>query len=239
MEKKRMETKNWVPSAIVRSFCRTQLINTFHISVEQATDPGFISFFKKLPPKSAETGTVRLFFRQEFYSVYGQDALYVANHVFRTNSVLKYLGLGGKAAGLPTVTLKISVAQSFLRDALTAKQLRVEIWVPEPGQGKKAAKFKLDKEASPGNLQTVEDLLFGDSDILSAPVVMAIKVANSPSGLSSKAKSKAVGIAFADASVRELGVADFVDNDLFSNTEVHDLASNAIQILFFCYYSPW
>jgi len=114
---------------------------------EQVADPGFIAFYSKLPPKSPETGTVRLFFRNEFYSVYGQDAFYVANHVFRTNSVIKYLGSGGKTAGLPSVALKISVAQSFLRDALTSKQLRVEIWVPEPGQGKKAAKFKLDKEA--------------------------------------------------------------------------------------------
>jgi DNA mismatch repair protein MSH2 len=114
---------------------------------EHVADPGFLTFYSKLPPKSPETGTVRLFFRNEFYSVYGQDALYVANNVFRTNSVIRYLGSGGKTAGLPSVALKISIAQSFLRDALTSKQLRVEIWVPEPGQGKKAAKFKLDKEA--------------------------------------------------------------------------------------------
>lgn len=114
---------------------------------EHVADPGFIAFFSKLPPKSPETGTVRLFFRNnEFYAVYGQDALYVANHVYRTNSVVKYLGSGGKATGLPSVALKISVAQSFLRDALTSLQLRVEIWVPESGQGKKATKFKLDKE---------------------------------------------------------------------------------------------
>jgi DNA mismatch repair protein MSH2 len=34
----------------------------------------------------------------------------------------------------------------LLREALTVKQLRVEIWVPEPGQGKKCSKFRLDKE---------------------------------------------------------------------------------------------
>lgn len=42
---------------------------------------------------------------------------------------------------------------------------------------------------------------------------MAIKV-------SATDKTKVVGVAFADASVREIGVAEFVDNDLFSNTEV-------------------
>lgn len=49
---------------------------------------------------------------------------------------------------------------------------------------------------------------------------MAIKVASIAGAPGDKSKSKTVGIAFADTSVRELGVADFVDNDLFSNTEV-------------------
>jgi hypothetical protein len=114
--------------------------------LESTPDPGFVSFFSKLQPKSPETGTVRLFFRQEYYSVHGPDAYYVANHVFRTNSVIKYLGTGGKAAGLPSVTLSESVAMAFLRDALTSKQLKVEIWKPEAGQGKKSSKFVLEKE---------------------------------------------------------------------------------------------
>ncbi|KAF5380061.1 hypothetical protein D9615_006117 [Tricholomella constricta] len=190
-------------------------------TADQTTDPGFISFFSKLPPKSPETGTLRLFHRtgsDPFYAVYGPDALFVAQHTYHTNSVIKYLGAGGRAAGLPSVTLKVSVAQMLLREALTVKQLRVEIWEPEPGQGKKCTKFHLDKEASPGNLQAVEDLLFVNSDLPSAPIVMSIKLASAPSG-SGSAKLKTVGIAFADTSVRQLGVADFVDNDLFSNTE--------------------
>ena len=39
-----------------------------------------------------------------------------------------------------------NVATAFLRDALTARQLKIEIWAPEPGSGKKAAKFRLEKE---------------------------------------------------------------------------------------------
>ena len=52
-------------------------------------------------------------------------------------------------------------------------------------------------------------------------MVMAIKIASTTGAAANgKAKTKSVGIAFADTSVRELGVADFVDNDSFSNTEV-------------------
>lgn len=114
-----------------------------------ASDPGFVAFFSKLPKKSpTEDGVVRLFDRGDFYSVHGQDAHYVAAHVFRTNSVLKYLGAGGKAGGLPSVTLNYTLGHQFLREALTVKQLRVEIWVPAPGQGRKVAKFVLQKEVS-------------------------------------------------------------------------------------------
>ncbi|TRM69557.1 muts domain V-domain-containing protein [Schizophyllum amplum] len=190
-------------------------------AAESTTDPGFVSFFSGLPKKSPESGTLRLFHRQgpdEFYSCYGPDALFVANYVFHTNSVIKYLGHGGRATGLPTVHLKTSVAQSLLRDALTVKQLKVEIYVPESGQGKRAAKFQLDKEASPGNLQQVEDIIFSNSDLTTAPIVMAITLASTPAA-GGKAKLKTVGIAYADTSMRELGVADFVDNELYSNTE--------------------
>ncbi|KAF8217826.1 DNA mismatch repair protein [Mycena galopus ATCC 62051] len=184
-------------------------------TTEQTTDPGFIAFFGNLPKKSPETGTLRLFHRpvEDYYQAYGADALFVATHVFHTQSVIKYLGQ--RAGGLPCVSLKASVAQTLLRDALTSKQLRVEIWVPEAGQGKKCTKFRLDKEASPGNLQAVEELLFGrGSDLLTPPVVMAIKIVSSAAK-----KEKTLGVAFADPTVRELGVADFVDNDLFSNLE--------------------
>ena len=117
--------------------------------IAHAADPGFVAFFSRLPKKSpSEDGVVRLFDRGDFYSVHGPDALYVASHVFRTNSVLKYLGAGGKTAGLPSVTLNYTLGHGFLREALTVKQLRVEIWVPAPGQGRKAAKFVLQKEAS-------------------------------------------------------------------------------------------
>jgi DNA mismatch repair protein MSH2 len=112
--------------------------------------PGLISF-NKLAPKSPEKGTLRRFQRTaggDEYAAYGPDAIWVAQHVFHTNSVIKYLGPGGRAAGLPSVTLKTSVAQSTLREALTIKQLKIEIWVQEAGAGKKSAQLKLDKEVS-------------------------------------------------------------------------------------------
>jgi DNA mismatch repair protein MSH2 len=106
-------------------------------------DVSFISFFNSLTPKRPDT--IRLFDRKDFYSAHGSDAHYVATHHYHTNSVIKILGSAGKG-GLPSVTLNPNSAKSFLRDALTVKQMRIEIWVSETGSGKKGAKFKLDKE---------------------------------------------------------------------------------------------
>ncbi|KAF8327747.1 putative DNA mismatch repair protein MSH2 [Cantharellus anzutake] len=173
-----------------------------------ASELGFVSFYKKLPSKGEDT--IRLFERQsgDYYTVHGPDAIYVATHVFRTHSVIKYWGR--QPDSLPTVNLTQAAAKSFLREGLTAKQLKIEIWTTEGG--KKSGKFDLSKKASPGNLQDVEELLFANSDILSAPVIMSIK-------LSKKDNLNNVGVAFADATVRQIGVSEYVDNDLLSNTE--------------------
>lgn len=71
--------------------------------------------------------------------------------------------------------------------------------------------WKITKQASPGNLQDVEDDLGGHLE--AAPIILAVKV----SAKASEARN--VGICFADASTRELGVSEFLDNDLYSNFE--------------------
>jgi DNA mismatch repair protein MSH2 len=71
--------------------------------------------------------------------------------------------------------------------------------------------WKITKQASPGNLQDIEEELGGQFD--AAPIILAVKV----SAKASEARN--VGVCFADASVRELGVSEFLDNDLYSNFE--------------------
>ena len=170
-----------------------------------------MSFFNNLPPKVP--GTLRLFDRQDFYSAHGEDAYYVADQIFKTSSVLKFLGKRTPEEGLASCTLTIPTAKGFLRDALTSKQLRVEIWAPKPGEsGRRSGAWQLSKQASPGNLQEVEDLLFLGADVVASPIVMALRVKMQDGNLH-------VGMAFADATNRELGVAEYAENDLFTNTE--------------------
>ncbi|KAN0065878.1 MSH2 protein [Thecaphora frezii] len=178
------------------------------LGLDNVAETSFCGYFRNMPKPPA--GTVRLFDRNDFYSAHGSDAILIADVVFKTHSALKYLGGGGKEKGLASITLSTAAAKNFLREALTARQMRVEIW--SNAGGKRNNQWTLAKQASPGNLQQLEDMLFVNADIVSSPIVMALK-------LSTKDGVKVVGAAFADATNRDLGVAEFPENDLFSNTE--------------------
>ena len=106
-----------------------------------------------------------------------------------------------------------TVFRNFLREALFRLSKRIEVW-ENAGKGT----WKMGRQASPGNLQDVEDDLgFGAvGDIQQgngAPIILAVKVS------ARAGEARNVGVCFADASVRELGVSEFLDNDLYSNFE--------------------
>ncbi|KAI1249542.1 MutS-like protein [Eutypa lata] len=164
---------------------------------------GFIRYFKSLPAVDAET--IRIFDRGDWYTAHGDNANFIARTVYKTTSVVRQLGRND-ASGLPSVTMTITVFRQFLREALFKLGKRVEIYASSGGR----MNWKVVKQASPGNLQDVEDELGGQVD--SAPMILAVKI-------SAKAEVRTVGVCFADASVRELGVSEFLDNDLYSNFE--------------------
>lgn len=165
---------------------------------------GFIRFFKSLPSRDNET--VRIFDRGDWYTSHGEDANFIARTVYKTTSVVRQLGKNDHT-GLPSVTMTVTVFRQFLREALFKLGKRVEIYATVGGR----MNWKIVKQASPGNLQDVEEELGGQFD--GAPMIMAVKFSAKAS------EARAVGVCFADASVRELGVSEFLDNDLYSNFE--------------------
>lgn len=178
------------------------------LGLDNAAESSFCQFFRNMSKPSP--GTLRLFDRSDFFSAHGDDAILIANLVFKTHSALKYLGSGGKDKGLPSITLSVAAAKNFLREALTTRQMRVEIY--GNAGGKRNNSWTITKQASPGNLQQMEDMIFVNADIVSSPIVMALK-------MTTKDGVKTMGAAFADATNRELCVAEYAENDLFSNTE--------------------
>ncbi|KAH6682879.1 DNA mismatch repair protein msh-2 [Halenospora varia] len=164
---------------------------------------GFIKFFKSLPAKDGDT--VRVFDRGDWYTAHGEDASFIARTVYKTTSVLRQLGKND-STGLPSVTMTITVFRNFLREALFRLGKRIEVW-----ENTGRMNWKITKQASPGNLQDIEEELGGQFD--AAPIILAVKVTAKAS------EARNVGVCFADASVRELGVSEFLDNDLYSNFE--------------------
>ena len=70
-------------------------------------------------------------------------------------------------------------------------------------------------QASPGNLQQLEGVLFGHSDAVTSTCVMAVKLTNENG-------QRMVGVAYAEPSLHKLGVSEFIENDQFSNIEVNE-----------------
>ncbi|GAQ04474.1 DNA mismatch repair protein msh-2 [Aspergillus lentulus] len=171
---------------------------------------GFIRFYRSLSSDGNDE-TIRVFDRGDWYSAHGAEAEYIARTVYKTTSVLRNLGRT-ETGGLPSVTMSVTVFRNFLREALFKLNKRVEIW---GSNGAGRGQWKLMKQASPGNLQDVEEELgsVGGLAMESAPVILAVKISAKAS------EARGVGVCFADASVRELGVSEFLDNDVYSNFE--------------------
>lgn len=74
-----------------------------------------------------------------------------------------------KKKGIATTKLTETAAKNFLRDLLINKQKRIQIWT-----GSRTS-WHLSRQASPGNLQQVEDFLFSSVAMTTAPVVIAVK----------------------------------------------------------------
>lgn len=187
--------------------------------MDKDAEDRFCRFVERLGPRT--DGLVRLFDRGEFFSAHGPDALLIADQVYKTTNVLKYLGSRSKAAagssanarGLPSVTISMTLAKAFLRDCLTSKQMRVEIYEPEGGaRAKNNARWQLAKVASPGNITQLEDLLFAHDDLLSNAVSMALRI-------QMKEGQRTVGAAFVDVQEKTIGVAEYAEDENFGNTE--------------------
>ncbi|GMK54432.1 hypothetical protein CspeluHIS016_0110180 [Cutaneotrichosporon spelunceum] len=183
--------------------------------MDKDAEDRFCRFVDRLGPRS--DGLVRLFDRGEFFSAHGSDALLIADQVYKTTNVLKYLGSRkagqSNSRGLPSVTISMTLAKAFLRDCLTSKQMRVEIYEPEEGaRAKNNARWQLAKVASPGNIGQLEDLLFASEDLLSNAVSMALRI-------QMRDGQRTTGAAFVDVQEKTIGVAEYAEDENFGNTE--------------------
>ncbi|XP_023233134.1 DNA mismatch repair protein Msh2-like [Centruroides sculpturatus] len=167
-----------------------------------------ISFLSSLPQKSSTT--IRFFDRNDYYSLYGEDALFISKEIFKTQSMVKYIG----NEKTPYLWLSKSKFEVQLRDLLSIKQYRIEIYKNlASGKGND---WQIICKASPGNLTQIEDILFSNDEIsedIQAKGVLAIKLTVDNN------QQKMVGVAYGDAFSQKILVSEFPDNDALSNLQ--------------------
>ncbi|KAJ3359777.1 MutS-like protein [Allomyces javanicus] len=202
------------------------------LDLDKAAQQGFVAFFRSLPAK--EPTTLRLFARKasshgggDFYSAHGDDALLIAQEFFKTSSVLKHLGPASNP--LPGCTLSYANFQQLLADALLNRGWKIQIW---NSTGRAANQWQLAREASPGNLQQVENDLPDSAWLPTAaapapdPVLVAILIQDDAQPAATAAASQAaapttrhVGVALANASDKTLALAEIHDTDQLAHLE--------------------
>ncbi|XP_034934485.1 DNA mismatch repair protein Msh2 [Chelonus insularis] len=170
----------------------------------------FVRFFRNLPEKASST--IRFFNRVDYYTCHGSDATYVAKEFFKTTSVCKMIGAeGNKIEG---VLLNKGQFEAFLKELLLVKKYRAEVYV-QTGVGKNKT-WNLQYKGSPGNLSQFEDILFGTDDNNPTATISGTTMAVV---MGMDGKSKVVGLSCIDSISCVIRVAQFMDDEMFSNLE--------------------
>jgi DNA mismatch repair protein MSH2 len=116
--------------------------------------------------------TLRVFEQRqgEYFTAHGSDAESIADEFFNTREVLKYTG--DENHRLATVNIRPQKLETILKHALLQNKQNVEMYVKEAGTNS----WSLSKKASPGNLQSFEDLLFHRGEMTENVMVMACRL---------------------------------------------------------------
>ena len=166
-------------------------------------------FYKKcvsLPPKPSTT--IRIVDKGDYYTVVGADALFVAETIYHTNSILKKCNVDPITAKkfqepMQYVTVSPQVLENLLQTCLLDLGYKVEIYDKS---------WRLLKHGSPGNIEQI-------SDLMNVPTESSIVIASMKLQLNSKDGNAVLGIAFIDSSSYKIGMLDIVDNEVYSNLE--------------------
>ncbi|KAG6477118.1 hypothetical protein ZIOFF_066370 [Zingiber officinale] len=189
---------------------------------------GFISFFKTLPkdPRAVRffdrrvnpdlhrlfvcslgsaVISLNLVLHEDYYTVHGENATFVARSYYHTTTALRQLGSGSD--GISSMSVSKSMFESIARDLLLERtDHTLELY---EGSG---SNWKLAKTGTPGNINSFEDILFANNDMQDSPVTVALFPVF-------RENQCTVGLSFVDMTKRKLGAAEFLDDNQFTNTE--------------------
>jgi DNA mismatch repair protein MSH2 len=102
--------------------------------------------------------------------------------------------------------------ESLLRHVLLVKHFRVDIFKFMAPKGGIAASYQLEVRASPGNISSIEHILYGEGEMGSRDTNFLVGIKLNPRLVGGQVSSKL-------AAVDMVKVSDFLDNEHFTNLE--------------------
>ncbi|CAB3254772.1 unnamed protein product [Arctia plantaginis] len=156
--------------------------------------------------------TVRIFDRNDYYSVHGDDATTASREVFSSISNIKKMGL--EPNRLDYLVLSKGNFEILIKKLLLVRRYRVEIYVPEGSV--KGTDWSLKYKGSPGYLSQLEEILgegLGASDE-TTPCLMAVHIKTD-----AITKGRLLGVACISSGDYQMSVTEFTDDDLLTELE--------------------
>mgnify|MGYP004706458047 CR=1 FL=1 len=198
---------------------------------ESETQPSIYRSYLRLPP--VQQRTVRALIRNgnkgsSYYTVFDEDAILASEIIYSSHSVLKSSPMIAhpkdidRKVSIQYLPLSDKTFSSLLQNLILDKNYKVEIYGI---QDSKNHIWKLLKSGSPGHLDEIEDIMFSNFDdndevvlensqlVSSSSIIAAVKL------ISNAKEGKKMGLAFYDPNLKCMGLSEYLDTELYSNTE--------------------
>ena len=161
------------------------------------------------------SSTVRIFEKNDYYYFFHADAELAAKFIYGSKTALKTMG---KKTPVNFCVMKYANFESCLRHIVLVRHFRVEIFKFVAGRGGSTPSYSLEVRASPGNIATIEHILYGeggDSGARDTNYLLGLKVNPAQDG-----GQLSLGLAAVDTCLNVIRVIDFKDTpDMFSSLE--------------------
>ena len=105
---------------------------------------------------------VRIFERNDFYYLFDKDGEMAAKFTYGSVTVLKTMG---KKTPVSFCVMNHANFESLLKHILLVKHFRIEIFKFVAPKGGNAASYHLEVRASPGNISSIEHILYGEGEM--------------------------------------------------------------------------
>ncbi|CAJ0955069.1 unnamed protein product, partial [Mesorhabditis belari] len=147
-------------------------------------------------------GTVTIFNRGDFYTLYDDDAKLIAKEIFMSDVGVRNFNLGDRTINYHNLGQAQFVR--VVREVLTILRFRLELYENEDGD------WTLKSKGTPINFGDFEELI-GSAD---SAIVMAVRI-----GITQSAHDNQLAIAFCDPNDYRITVAEFNDTQMLSTLE--------------------